>query len=278
MVSADSLQVYRELNIGTAKPDRETLRKLPHHLIDIHDFTHSFNVGEFSHRADTAVRDILSRGFLPVISGGTAYYMRSWLLGLPESPPADPAVRRAVNRRWTGENDNALRRELERVDPASAGRIGGRDRYRMLRALEIYEQTGRPLSDFPPPVAIRRDYQVLSLGLRRNRDDLCRRIERRVDSMLHAGLAREVARLRAAGARLEDPGMKGIGYREWFGTPENPDPPFREVRETIIRNTRRYAKRQMTFFSSLPDVRWLDLTPDVDSSALFGKILRDFLA
>lgn len=277
VVSADSLQVYRGLNIGTAKPDSDTLGRIPHHLIDIRDFRDPFNAGEFLRLADDAVRDIRSRGLIPVISGGTAYYMRSWLMGLPETPPSDPDLRLALERRWEKAGQDELRLELRRVDPISAERIGRRDRLRMLRALEVHEQTGRPLSAFPPPSEKRCGYDVLALGLRRNRGDLHRRIERRIEGMFRAGLAREVSELRASGARRHHPGMKGIGYREWFAAPGEPDPSPRELLPLIARNTRRYAKRQITFFSSLPDVHWLDFGSRGEAPGELGKLLDDFL-
>lgn len=278
VVSADSLQVYRGLNIGTAKPDADTLRRIPHHLIDIRDFRDPFNAGEFLRLADKAVRDIHARGLLPVISGGTAYYMRIWLMGLPLTPASDPALRLDLGRRLEGADCDELRVRLERVDPISAGRIGRRDRMRMLRALEVYEQSGRPLSAFPPPAEKRGGYDVLALGLCRERGDLYRRIEERTETMFRAGLAREVGELRAAGARAHHPGMKGIGYREWFGRPDRSDPSPEELRALISRNTRRYAKRQITFFSSLPDVHWLNLGGCGNAASELGRLLEDFLS
>lgn len=147
----------------------------------------------------------------------------------------------------------------------------------MLRVLEVYNQTGRPLSDFPVREVPREDYRVLSIGLRRERAELYRRIEQRVDMMLEAGLAAEVAALREQGARKEDPGMKAIGYREWFGEEGEDEPTVERVRQLITRNTRRYAKRQMTFFSSLPDVRWFDAGENIDIPVGLGDTVRGFL-
>ncbi len=277
IISADALQVYKHLDIGTAKPDAKILSRIPHHLIDIIDYTETFNVGEFCLRADECVRSILDRGLLPVISGGAAYYLKSWLLGPPETPTADPILRTSLEGQWAGKSDEVLRKELIRIDPVSAERIGNRDRYRMLRVLEVYNQTGRPLSDFPVHEEPREDYRVLSIGLRRERAELYRRIEQRVDIMLEAGLAAEVAALREQGARREDPGMKAIGYREWFGEEGEDEPTVERVRQLIARNTRRYAKRQMTFFSSLPDVRWFDAEEDIDIPGGLLDTVRGFL-
>lgn len=259
VVSADALQVYKRMNIGTAKPAAATLKNIPHHLVDILDIREEWNVGKFCRKADALVQEIHSRGLLPILSGGTAYYMKSWLLGLAQIPPADRIIRERIHSRWAGKDNHVLRQALLDIDPDSALRIGAGDRYRLLRALEVYEQCGQPLSAFKLPKTPRTDVRVLAIGLRRTRENLVQRIEKRVDSMIRAGLQDEVNRLRARGITASDPGMKGIGYKEWFGTPENPFPSLKDVRELIIRNTRRFAKRQMTFFSSIPGSHWIDI-------------------
>ena len=206
VVSADALQVYRGMDIGTAKPPAETLARIPHHLIDILDVDEAFNVGDFCHRAELCVRDILSRGLTPVISGGTAYYMKTWLMGLPKTPPVDLMVRRNVQNRWKNRDNADIHRELQRIDPQSAGRIAQGDRYRMLRALEVFEQCSKPLSNYQIPEKPRDDVEVLSIGLRRSREDLVRRIEERVDSMLSGGLQ---GRLTDSAAAARRPRIRG---------------------------------------------------------------------
>jgi len=258
MISADALQVYRHLDIGTAKPSIRLRARVPHHLIDICDYTDPFSVGDFCRQSDRIVREILGRGKLPLISGGCAYYLRSWLLGMPQTPPTDISLREQMAKRWKGRSNLAIRDELCRVDPISANRIGRGDRYRLLRALEVYEQSGKSLSSFSIPSTKRKDYKILLIGLCRERHELYKLIDLRVDAMLRANLEGEVRRLIADGARAEHPGMKGIGYREWFGPDGGilaPD----DVRELIARNTRRYAKRQITFFASIPGVSWFEL-------------------
>jgi len=277
VVSADALQVYRQLDIGTAKPGAETLSRIPHHLINIIDFSEPFSVGDFCTGADDAVRSIVHRDNLPVISGGTAFYLKSWLMGLPETPVSDPQIRSALETEWNGRENAELREELKKYDPVSAGRIGRGDRYRMLRALEVWQQTGRALSSYHVPDTPRDDYDVLSLGLRRERPELYRRINRRVDEMFEDGLPEELASLRKAGATAGHPGMKAIGYREWFAKPGEPEPDIAEVKELIARNTRRYAKRQITFFASLPDVFWFDVGESTDIPEGLISIIDDFL-
>lgn len=273
IISADALQVYRQLDIGTAKPPARLLARIPHHLIDVCDYTNPFSVGDFCKQSDRIVKEILGRGRLPLITGGCAYYLKSWLLGMPKTPPTDISLRRQIAERWKGESNRAIRDELHRVDPISADRIGTGDRYRLLRALEVYEQSGKPLSSFPIPSTRREDYRILLIGLRRKRRELYRLIDLRVDAMLRANLENEVRRLVEDGARAKHPGMKGIGYREWFGSDGSilaPD----DVRELIARNTRRYAKRQSTFFASIPGVTWFELDGDSPPPLLIEAVRR----
>ena len=278
IVSADSLQVYRGLDIGTAKPDVKTRRRIPHHLIDILDYTESFDVGEFCRLADGCISDILQRGRIPFISGGTAYYLKAWLMGVPQTPPADPETRARIESEWKNRDEADILRELTDIDPVSAARIAPADRYRLLRALEVFAQSGRPLSDYPVPDVPRRDFHVLCVGLKRERAELYRRIEERVDSMLNAGLENEVKALIAHGARPHHPGMKAIGYREWFTNDEGVTRRKEQARELILRNTRRYAKRQMTFFKSLPNVLWFDVSLNPRTSGGFVETMETFMA
>lgn len=275
-MSADSLQVYRCMNIGTAKPSPETLRRIPHHLIDILDIHETFNVGEFCKRSDECISNIHARGLLPLISGGTAYYMKSWLMGMPRTPAVDIKIRERVTQKWKEETNENLHKELQKIDPQSANRIHTADRYRLLRAIEVYEQTGKPLSEFPPRKTARTDYQYLAIGLQRTRQELAERIEKRIDYMLQAGLENEIRQLRQQGANNSSPGMKGIGYREWFGNTDNPNPTTEEVRTLILRNSIHYAKRQMTFFSSLPKVRWITLSQNNNGTEAILKLLQEF--
>jgi len=261
IINADALHIYRQLDIGTAKPPAWLLARIPHHLIDICDYTSPFSVGDFCKKSDRIVGEILERGSLPLITGGCAYYLKSWLLGMPQTPPVDISLRSQIAKRWKGRSNRAIRDALYRVDPVSADRIGTGDRYRLRRALEVYEQSGRPLSSFPVSNTRRDDYRILLIGLRRERRELYRLIDLRVEAMFRAGLEDEVRRLVADGARFGHPGMKGIGYREWFG-PDGSILAPNDVKRLIARNTRRYAKRQSTFFASIPGVIWFELDGD----------------
>ncbi len=254
------MQVYRGMDIGTAKPGSDVLAKLPHHLIDIVDPDTQFSAGEFVKRAEEAIAGITARGGVPVMSGGTAFYMKNFAYGLPATPPSSRESRDKVKADLREKGLPALYSDLSRIDPAYAATIGARDASRISRALEVFRATGRPLSSFAVPGAPRGDYRCLFVGLERERTDLQARIDRRVDAMLQAGLAAEVEALRARGYGRSDPGMRAIGYREFFECDGGPE----AVAGLIKRNTRRYAKRQIVFFRSLPGVRWID-ADDLDS-------------
>ena len=254
VVSADALQVYRHLDIGTAKPTRAERERFRHHLIDVAEPDEQFDAGRFVRCADAALSDIAARGRRAIVAGGCAYYLRTLVCGLPESPRGDPAIRAGLARRLHAEGREALRRELEAADPESARRIHVNDTYRIVRALEVRAATGRPLSSFRVPDRPADPGRFRLIGLQRPRDELVARIDARVESMRATGFAEEVRGLLARGYAPECPGLRGIGYRELAATEGAPSA---AVWEEIKRNTRRYAKRQMTFFRSLPCVTWI---------------------
>jgi tRNA dimethylallyltransferase len=269
VVSADSVQVYRGMDIGAAKPSAAVLAALPHHLIDIRNPDEQFNVGDFVRLADQACADISDRGGLPVISGGAGFYLRNFVLGLPEAPPSDPLIRKALETELRDRGAEALMEELAACDPVSAGRIHLNDGYRLRRALEVFRACGRPLSSFASTGAgpeNRSRCRFLILGLERPREEMCRRIDERCALMFRRGLPDEVRRLHEAGYGPGDPGMRAIGYREFF-IEDAPgqwrvDADTDKVRALVARNSRRYAKRQITFFASIPRVKWISAQGD----------------
>lgn len=263
------MQVYRGLDIGTAKPDSRLRLSLPHHLLDIRDPSEQFTAGDFVQEADTACARIAERGRLPVVSGGTAFYLKNFVCGLPGSPPADARIRADVERDLRILGPDALRAELESGDPESAGRIHRRDLYRLTRALEVLRLTGRPLSSFEVPAVPRREYDLLLIGLDRPREDLYFRIDARVDAMFEAGLADEVRRLIASGYGESDPGMQAIGYREFLEARRIGCARLRDIRDRIAQDSRRYAKRQLAFFRTLPGVEWFSAD---DAEGVRGRI------
>jgi tRNA dimethylallyltransferase len=275
VVSADSMQVYRGMDIGTAKPSPSFRALLPHHLIDIRNPDEQFNAGEFVRLAGEAVRDIAGRGKLPVVSGGTGFYLLNFVLGLPEAPPSDPGIRETLRGELRERGAAALAEELAACDPLSAGRIHINDEYRLLRALEVFRLSGRPLSSFSrqgvnpgeeTPEGSRNSFRFLLIRLERDREEVYRRIDARCARMFREGLPGEVRRLWEAGYGPADPGMRAIGYREFF-VPTG-DASFRlcedpaGVEVLVARNSRRYAKRQLTYFASIPGLIRLEAADD----------------
>ena len=285
VVNADSIQVYKHLEIGSARPDAAVRRRIPHHLVAYKDPSEQFHVGEFVDAADRLIHQITARGRRVVVSGGTAFYLRTLMFGLPGTPAGDPAIRRRLEEESATAGIEALQQRLARVDPDSAKRIQPSDSYRIIRALEVYEQTGRPLSSFSPPSEPRSDVKFAPIYLYRPREELYKRIEARVDEMFRRGLPNEIRGLLCMGYSESDPGLAGIGYREFFRvyrelygkplqTPQKetvpaqlpdtsptvlgdlPDWPqefLETVKARIKRNTRRFAKRQATFFAQIPN-------------------------
>ncbi len=253
IVSADSMQVYRGMNIGTAKPSADERRSLPHHLIDIRDPDEQFTVGDFVRESETCIHDIAARGRLPVVSGGTAFYLRALLCGLPETPPSDPDIRAEIESQRDERGLAAMHAQLEAIDPEGARAIDPHDAYRIVRALEVHRVSGRPRSAFRAPERLRDGLSCSVFELLLPRETLYARINERVDQMFARGLPDEVDRLRAAGFGKTTQALRAIGYREFFEADGRESGDLSRVRMTIQRNSRRYAKRQGTFAHLIPE-------------------------
>lgn len=271
IVSADSMQVYRHLDIGTAKPTLEERARVPHHLIDVADPDEPYHAGRFRAEAAREVEEIAARGRVAVVVGGTALYLKVLLHGLAEGPGRDDEVRDALEARWRAGEGAALWEELRRVDPTLATRLHPNDRTRIVRGLEVWLATGRPLSVLHDEHRFaQRAYDALILGLTVDRAELCRRIDARVRRMVEAGWVEEVRRVLALGYGPELPPLQAIGYRElcaWVRGGAD----LEGVVAAIQHETRRFAKRQMTWFRRM-NVTWVDPgAPDagVDRAKIF---------
>ncbi len=286
VVNADSVQVYRGLDIGSAKADSSVLDRIPHHLIDILDPWETYNVADFIRLADAACEGIWQRSRIPVISGGTAFYFKHFMYGLSAAPQSDPETRRTVELFIRDQGLQKAHDYLRIVDPVSAQRINVNDSYRISRAIEVYRTSGKPLSSFALPTTPRNDMVILSIGLSRDKEELRRRIRLRVDQMVDQGLVSEIRGLLLKGANPEWQSMQGIGYREFLdhvysGDAENSvrrldsltSQELSTIRDEITMNSIHYAKRQMTFFRSFADVHWVD--PD-DTKAI-SELVEGFL-
>jgi tRNA dimethylallyltransferase len=280
IVSVDSALVYRGLEIGAAKPDPTERAGIAHHLLDLRDPWQSYSAAEFAADAVAAVRDIVARGRLPILAGGTGLYFRALLQGLSPMPEADPAMRAAISAEADAIGWPALHAQLAQVDPAAARRIHATDPQRIQRALEVYRLTGKPISHWQAlPGVARLPARVLKLVLApADRAVLHARIERRFDLMLEAGFLDEVRRLRAlpqmAGVPvpLDLPAIRAVGYRQAWQFLDGQDDAA-AFRDKAVFATRQLAKRQLTWLRGELDARWFDPANDAqrlqDAVSLF---------
>ena len=270
IISVDSALVYRGMDIGTAKPDAATLARAPHHLLDIRDPTEAYSAAAFCDDARRLMADIVARGRVPLLVGGTMLYFRALLQGLDDLPRADAALRKKLEAAATSRGWPALHAELEAVDPATAARLAANDSQRIGRALEIYRLTGTPMSALLDRAQSDLPYRVLQLALiPSDRAVLHQRIAARFDAMLAAGLIDEVDTLRRVYELKPDlPSMRAVGYRQaWAYLDGTID--LKELREQGIAATRQLAKRQLTWLRSWPDAVVLDcLADDLDAQAM----------
>ena len=265
IVSADSMQVYRGFDIGTAKPSPADRRTIPHHLLDVAEPGNQFTAADFVAGALEAMTGIHGRDCLPFIVGGTGLYIKALLDGLFPGPGRNPEVRRRLEAEAAVEGLEALHRRLEAVDPAYALKVRARDRIRIVRALEVFETTGKPISEhFRGTESFVKDLRQVRIGLELDRPTLVRRIEERVDRMFAAGLVEEVKRLLARGVAADAPPFKGLGYKQALSFLRN-EIGLDEARDLVKRETRRYAKRQMTWFRKMSGITWF---PPGDRSGL----------
>jgi len=252
IVSVDSGQVYRGMDIGTAKPSAAERRRVPHHLIDLVEPTESYSAGRFRADAIAAVKDILARGRLPLLVGGTMLYYRALAQGIDELPAADAATRAAIDREAADLGWPALHAELARVDPQSARRLEPNDAQRIQRALEVYRTTGKALSAFHTAPRLPLPFALAACALvPADRAQLHRRIAERFDRMLALGLVDELRALRRRHA-LDPalPSMRSVGYRQAWGRLEGAYGE-REMRDKALAATRQLAKRQLTWLRAM---------------------------
>ena len=257
IVCADSLTVYRGLDIGSAKPTAQQRSRVPHHLLDIRDPDQLFTAADFMTEARRAIDDILSRDKRPLVVGGTGLYLRVLLRGLTDAPPADPSVRQRLQQQAEREGTEALLDELRRVDPETAARCHPHNLVRILRALEVWQTTGTPFSRFQQQHGFSdAPYDPLLLCLDLPRPELYQRVNHRVTTMLEAGLVAEVQTLLQAGIPADAKPLQAIGYKEVLAHLRS-ETDLETMTELIRRNTRHLAKRQLTWFRREPDVHWV---------------------
>jgi tRNA dimethylallyltransferase len=279
IVSVDSAQVYRGMDVGTAKPTPEERARVPHHLIDIADPTDAYSAGRFRDEALRIAAEIHARGRIPILAGGTMLYFRALTRGLADLPVAQPAIRRDIAARAARSGWPSLHAELAKVDPAAAARIEPHDAQRVQRALEVFEHSGRPLSDFHArDTGVALPFEALRIALEpRDRGVLHARIDDRFRAMLAAGLVAELEELRRRYALNEHlPAMRCVGYRQAWDVLEGKAPPG-TLQARGAAATRQLAKRQLTWLRAMDDVERFDcLRPDLARAA--GERAERFLA
>ncbi len=274
LVSADSMQVYKGLDIGTAKPDENERNELRHHLVDILEPDEQFSVADFVSMADVCCREIYARGKIPLVAGGTGFYIRNFIMGLPETPVADEKIRNILKERLKSEGNEALYAELKSVDAESAGKINVNDGYRICRALEVFYSTGKPRSFFKISSEMRMDYDFKVIVLETERAALYERINARVEKMFELGLADEVRALYEKGFGKSAPGMQAIGYREWFSGDGGLRSDFENVMQEIKHDSRKYAKKQYSYISNIPGAVKIDVSDDGKMISEIKKVLE----
>lgn len=265
IINADSLQVYRGLEIGTAKPSLQERQTIPHHLIDMVDPDQDYTASDFRADAGRAIEGIISRGRIPFVVGGTGLYIKALLKGLVDSPSGAGAVRQDLEEAGRTSGGELLLQRLAAVDPETAARLHPNDRVRIVRALEVFMLTGRPISSFRSDHDFGGDYyRYLKIGIAVEREELYRRIADRVDRMMADGLPDEVRSLLAQGFDPTLKPLRAIGYKEVTAFLAGRCPLDETVR-LIKRDTRRYAKRQLTWFRQDKEINWVEYPDRFDT-------------
>lgn len=278
IISADSMQVYRGMDIGTAKVSLENRKRLPHHLIDIRDVDESFNVFDFYIEAQNCIDTILAKGHVPIIVGGSGFYIRSLLYGPPDTPPSIEALRKKLEKEMEALGVTAMFQRLQSLDPTYAATITKGDKHKIIRALEIIAITGGPVSQFSwkcryPSL----DYDFHCWFIYRPREILYKILERRCEVMLDMGFIEEVENLEKEGLRFNPTACQAIGYKQclhYLQTAKTPDD-LAAFLESFKLVSRHYAKKQFTWFRKEPIFKWLNVDLH-DMEIAMEMILQDF--
>ena len=260
VVAMDSMQVYRHMDVGTAKPTMKERESIPHHMLDVADPKDAYSVAEYAKQAKACIDDVHQRGKVPILTGGTGLYLKALTTSMElGGTQGNPVLRERLSAIAQDENGSeALHAMLQDVDPATAQRLHRNDIRRIIRALEVYELTGKPISCQQSKEQFECPYTLCILGLFMERETLYRRIEARVDAMMDMGLLAEVENLLHMGVPPEAQSMQGLGYKELIPVVRDGQP-LKQAVNAIKLGTRHYAKRQMTWFRRTEGIIWLDV-------------------
>ncbi len=268
ILSADSVQIYKRLDIGSAKPTIEEMRGIPHHLIDCVAATETFSVSDYAALAKAEIARLHEKGQIPIIVGGTGLYVNSLIYDMHFGAScADDAFRLQMENLAKNHGNTAVHDLLNQVDPVAAARIHPNNLKRVIRALEVNHITGKPFADFASEPSKTKDYEVVLIGLVRPRDRLYARINERVMLMLEAGLVNEVKNLKNSGLDDSFQSMQGIGYKEVLSYLDGLTT-YDEMVEAIRQGSRNYAKRQMTWFKRYSEIHFIDLQEETTDMAI----------
>lgn len=274
VISSDSMQLYKYMDIGSAKPTAEELSQVKHHLVDEIDPREKFSVAAYQKLAKQAIEQVFDAGRMPIVSGGTGLYVNSLIYDMDFSaPPADNGYRQGLEQLAQEKGNEYLYKMLEEKDPEAAGRIHFNNVKKVIRALEVVEQSGSGIKAFEQSFVKTKDYDYILIGLCRDREELYDRINLRVDMLMDMGLVDEVKKLMDMGLTEENISMKGIGYKEIIGS-LNDEYDMEHAVYLIKRNTRHYAKRQMTWFRRYDDIRWLNISDYANDDEAIKEMLQ----
>ncbi len=271
IISADSMQIYRHMDIGTAKPSPDELKEVRHHLIDILSPDESFSAGLFRDSAVKIIDELHKRGRIPLIVGGTGLYIKTLTRGLFEGPSADWPLREKLLEEESVKGAGYLHGYLKEIDPKAAEKIEPNDTRRTIRALEVSLKESR-ISERQKSSTMPEQYDFIKIGLTRERQELYRLIDKRVERMMEAGLLKETEELLKM--RPDKTPLQALGYKEMKRHLEG-ELTLDDAVNILKKRTRNYAKRQMTWFRKEPDINWIDVTGIADADAIFAKILNE---
>ena len=275
IISADSRQIYRFLNVGTAKPTSENLHRVPHHFIDVLDPDQEYNAAEYGQQARSKIEEMLKQGIQPIIVGGSGLYVRAIIDGLFKGPGKDSEIREQLEQEAQRFGSEMLFEKLKRIDPISAAKMDASKVRRVVRALEVFYTTGKPISDLHSTQETRAPFEVLQYALEWERKTLYDRINRRIDEMMEKGLVEEVRELKTRGYLSGMNALNTVGYKETFDFIEGKLTKEETVR-LIKQNSRRYAKRQLTWFRVDKRIRWISVNERTDWNEITEMIQKEF--
>ncbi|MDD5455083.1 MAG: tRNA (adenosine(37)-N6)-dimethylallyltransferase MiaA [Candidatus Ratteibacteria bacterium] len=271
IVSCDCMQVYSGMDIGTAKPSLEERGKYNYHMLDVVTPDYHYSAGEYARDAGKAIEGIIKRGAIPLVSGGSGLYLDALIYGISSMPKADLDFRKKMTKEAEKKGSVFLHELLKEIDPVSAKKIHSNDLKRIIRALEVYQLSGEPLSEIQKTGKNIKKYEHLIIGLNRRREELYERIEARVDKMFEEGLVEEVKVLLDEGYTSELSSFQALGYKE-VAQYLRGKLKLEEAKEKVKKNTRNFAKRQMTYFGKNKGIKWFDCASDDDIIAVFKEV------